>query len=74
MENLVITRFDAQKFARRAYEAGFNFIGGCCGFEPYHIRALAEEVNRYVNDVNIAITTYEHCKIFIFLFFSISFC
>jgi len=45
MENLVITRFDAQKFARRAYEAGFTFIGGCCGFEPYHIRALAEEVN-----------------------------
>lgn len=24
---------------------GIRFIGGCCGFEPYHIRAIAEELN-----------------------------
>ena len=33
-----------QKFARDAYELGIRYIGGCCGFEPYHIRAIAEEV------------------------------
>lgn len=33
-----------QKYAREAYDAGIRYIGGCCGFEPYHIRALAEEL------------------------------
>jgi len=23
---------------------GVRYIGGCCGFEPYHIRAIAEEL------------------------------
>ena len=23
-----------------------RYIGGCCGFEPYHIRALAEELEQ----------------------------
>ena len=32
------------KYARRAYDMGVRYIGGCCGFEPYHIRAIAEEV------------------------------
>lgn len=32
------------KYAREAYNTGIRFIGGCCGFEPYHIRALAEEL------------------------------
>ena len=32
------------RYAREAYEMGVRFIGGCCGFEPYHIRALSEEV------------------------------
>ena len=22
----------------------FRYIGGCCGFEPYHIRAVSEEL------------------------------
>ena len=39
-----MTRWDAHKFARDAYNAGIRFIGGCCGIEPYHIRAVAEEV------------------------------
>ena len=38
------TRFEIQSFAREAYEIGVRYIGGCCGFEPYHIRALAEEL------------------------------
>lgn len=32
------------KYARDAYELGVRYIGGCCGFEPYHIRAVAEEL------------------------------
>ena len=32
------------KFARDAYNLGVRYIGGCCGFEPYHIRAVAEEL------------------------------
>jgi len=39
-----ITRWDARKFAREAYELGIRYIGGCCGFEPYHIRAMGEEL------------------------------
>ena len=32
------------KYARDAWNLGVQFIGGCCGFEPYHIRAVAEEL------------------------------
>ena len=32
------------RFAREAYDLGVRYIGGCCGFEPYHIRAVAEEL------------------------------
>lgn len=32
------------KFAREAYELGVRYIGGCCGFQAYHIRACAEEL------------------------------
>lgn len=39
-----ITRWEAKKFARAAYDLGVQFIGGCCGFEAYHIRAMAEEL------------------------------
>ncbi|XP_078580837.1 betaine--homocysteine S-methyltransferase 1-like isoform X1 [Branchiostoma floridae x Branchiostoma japonicum] len=44
LEPRLLTRFDVQKFARAAYELGVRYLGGCCGFEPYHIRALAEEL------------------------------
>lgn len=44
LEPRIMTRWDAHKFARDAYNAGIRFIGGCCGIEPYHIRAVAEEV------------------------------
>jgi len=45
LESRLISRFDAYKYARKAYETGIRFIGGCCGFEPYHIRAVAEELS-----------------------------
>jgi len=44
LEPRICTRWDMHKFAREAYELGVRYIGGCCGFEPYHIRALAEEL------------------------------
>merc|ERR1712002_1431438 len=39
-----ITRFEAKEWARDAYNLGVRYIGGCCGFEPYLIRAIAEEL------------------------------
>merc|ERR1712055_475010 len=44
LEPRQITRWDAAKYAREAYEMGIRWIGGCCGFESYHIRAMAEEL------------------------------
>ena len=44
LEPRIMTRWDAHKFARDVYNAGIRYIGGCCGIEPYHIRAVAEEV------------------------------
>jgi len=46
MEPRTLTRWDVHKYARRAYDLGVRYIGGCCGFEPYHIRAIAEEVGK----------------------------
>ena len=48
LEPRTVTRWDIHKFARKAYDLGVRFIGGCCGFEAYHIRAIAEEVNRFL--------------------------
>ncbi|XP_071834332.1 betaine--homocysteine S-methyltransferase 1-like [Apostichopus japonicus] len=44
MEPRLLTRVDVARFAREAYNIGVRYIGGCCGFEPYHIRAIAEEL------------------------------
>ncbi|XP_070566449.1 betaine--homocysteine S-methyltransferase 1-like isoform X2 [Ptychodera flava] len=46
MESRAISRADAHRFAREAYDLGVRYIGGCCGFEPYHIRAIAEELSK----------------------------
>ena len=40
----MLTRFEAQKYARAAYELGVRYIGGCCAFEPHHVRAMSEEL------------------------------
>jgi len=44
LEPRICTRFDMHKFARESYDLGIRYIGGCCGFQPYHIRACAEEL------------------------------
>ncbi|XP_071965794.1 betaine--homocysteine S-methyltransferase 1-like [Antedon mediterranea] len=46
LEPRIITRWEAHAFARRAYEMGVRYIGGCCGIEPYHTRAMAEELSK----------------------------
>ncbi|XP_078071103.1 betaine--homocysteine S-methyltransferase 1 [Mustelus asterias] len=44
LEPRILTRWDMHKYARAAYNLGIRYIGGCCGFEPYHIRAITEEL------------------------------
>lgn len=44
LEPRVLTRWEIQRFARLAWEMGIRYIGGCCGFEPYHVRAMVEEL------------------------------
>lgn len=44
LEGRICTRWDMHRYAREAYDIGVRYIGGCCGFEPYHIRAVAEEL------------------------------
>ena len=44
LEPRQITRWEAAKFARAAYELGVRVIGGCCGVESHHVRAMAEEL------------------------------
>jgi len=44
LEPRICTRFDMHRYAREAWDLGVRYIGGCCGFQPYHIRACAEEL------------------------------
>lgn len=44
LESRIATRFEIQRFTRLAYDMGVRYIGGCCGFQPYHIRAITEEL------------------------------
>jgi len=46
LEPRISTRWDMHRYAREAYKLGIRFIGGCCGFEPYHIRAVCEELHK----------------------------
>jgi len=44
LEPRVCTRWDMHRYAREAWDMGVRYIGGCCGFEAYHIRACCEEL------------------------------
>lgn len=44
LEPRILTRWEMHKYARDAWDMGVRYIGGCCGFEPYHVRAMAEEL------------------------------
>jgi betaine-homocysteine S-methyltransferase len=44
LEPRICTRWDMHRYAREAYDLGVRYIGGCCGFEAFHIRAISEEL------------------------------
>ena len=44
LEPRICTRWDMHQYAREAWKLGVRYIGGCCGFEAYHIRAVCEEL------------------------------
>merc|ERR1711962_1864115 len=44
LEPRICTRWDMHEYAREAWNLGVRYIGGCCGFEAYHIRAVCEEL------------------------------
>merc|ERR1711971_1354827 len=44
LEPRICTRWDMHEYAREAWKLGVRYIGGCCGFEAYHIRAVCEEL------------------------------
>ncbi|KAF2349608.1 Homocysteine-binding domain [Trinorchestia longiramus] len=62
LEPRLCTRWDMHKFARAAYELGVRYIGGCCGFEAYHVRALAEELQEYFEYVEEMEWAIEVCR------------
>lgn len=48
LDPFVLTRFEMASYALEAKEIGINYIGGCCGTAPHHIRAMAEALGRTV--------------------------
>ena len=46
LDPFTCTRYEMAEFARRAVALGVRFVGGCCGSEPHHIRAMAEALGR----------------------------
>lgn len=48
LDPFVLTRIEMADYARKAKEMGINYIGGCCGTAPHHLRAMAEALGRRV--------------------------
>lgn len=46
LERFLCTRQEMADFAREAKAIGVEFIGICCGGEPYHFREMAEAIGR----------------------------
>jgi betaine-homocysteine S-methyltransferase len=46
LDPFVLTRFEMASYAQNAKELGINYIGGCCGTTPHHLRAMAEALGR----------------------------
>jgi len=40
------TRYDMADFTRKAVDLGVEYVGVCCGADPHHVRAMAEEMGR----------------------------
>lgn len=50
LDPFVLTRFEMASYAAKAKEMGINYIGGCCGTAPHHLRAMAETLGRTVRN------------------------
>ncbi len=48
LDPLGLTRSEMAAYAVKAREMGINYIGGCCGTGPHHVRAMAEALGRTV--------------------------
>lgn len=48
VEPRVLSRFVAAEYTKEAASIGIEFIGGCCGMLPYHIRAMADALGKTV--------------------------
>lgn len=48
LDPFVLTRFEMADFTRKAAKVGIDYIGGCCGTAPHHLRAMAEALGRTV--------------------------
>lgn len=46
LDAFLCTRQEVADFTKEAQEIGVDFIGICCGGEPYHLRAMAETLGR----------------------------
>jgi betaine-homocysteine S-methyltransferase len=46
LDPLQLTRLQMADYARRAHDAGIEYIGACCGVTAAHIRAMAEALGR----------------------------
>jgi betaine-homocysteine S-methyltransferase len=48
LDPFALTRTEMAAYALEAQRAGINYIGGCCGTAPHHLRAMAEALGRAV--------------------------
>jgi betaine-homocysteine S-methyltransferase len=48
LDPFVLTRFEMAEYALEAQRSAINYIGGCCGTAPHHLRAMAEALGRTV--------------------------
>jgi len=46
LEHHYCTRYEMAQFAKDAYALGVNYIGVCCGGQPYMIRSMSEALGR----------------------------
>jgi betaine-homocysteine S-methyltransferase len=48
LDPFILTRMEMAAYAVEAKALGINYIGGCCGTGPHHVRAMAEALGRTV--------------------------
>ncbi len=46
LEPTQLTRYEMGEFAARAKDMGVNYVGGCCGSKPTHIREMAKALGK----------------------------